>query len=49
VRYTTLRGDTLRFGWQGPLLVNDEVEPLANFRHYENLYTTTDLASNPDF
>jgi hypothetical protein len=45
VEYTTLRGDHLRFGWQGPLLVNDEVEPLSGFRHYENVYTTTELGS----
>jgi hypothetical protein len=46
VRYTTLRGDTLHFGWEGPLRVNGQVEPLAGFRHYENLYTTTDLAGS---
>lgn len=43
VRYTSLRGDTLHVSWNGPFLVNDEVQPLKDFKHYENLYTTTDL------
>jgi hypothetical protein len=43
VHCTTLRGDTLHFSWEGSLLVNDEVQPLKDFKHYENPYTTTDL------
>jgi hypothetical protein len=35
---TTLRGETLAFGWEGPLLVNDKAEPITGFKHYENAY-----------
>ncbi len=43
VRCTTLRGETLAFGWEGDFLRNDRVEPLHGFRHYDNPYCTTDL------
>jgi hypothetical protein len=43
VAYTTLREDTLRFDWQGPLMRNDEVQPITGFRHYESPYCVTDL------
>src|SRR4029079_8582078 len=33
----TLRGETLAFGWEGPLLRNGQVEPITGFKHYENL------------
>jgi hypothetical protein len=35
---TTLRGETLAFGWEGPLLVNGQAEPITGFKHYENAY-----------
>ena len=35
VDYTSLRGDTIRFGWDGPLTVNDEAQPLNGFNHYD--------------
>lgn len=37
---TTLRGETLSFGWQGPFLRNGLVQPLSGFEHYENIYVT---------
>ena len=40
VRCTTLRGETLAFGWDGPLLRNDQVEPITGFKHYDNPYCT---------
>lgn len=40
-RVTTLRGDRLEFGWEGPFMRNGEVQPLSGFNHYENPYTTT--------
>ena len=40
---TTLRGDTLQFGWTGPLLLNGEAQPQSGFKHYENPYCTVDL------
>jgi hypothetical protein len=45
VRCDTLRGETLSFGWAGPLLRNGREEPLAGFRHYENPYCIADLSS----
>jgi len=38
VNYTSLRGDTIAFGWEGPLLVNDETQPLSGFKHYDGPY-----------
>ena len=45
VEFTSLRGDPLRFGWQGPLLVNGEAQPLSGFKHYDNPYCTCELAA----
>ncbi len=41
--FQTLRGERLSFGWEGPLLVNGEEQPLMGFKHFENPYTTADL------
>ena len=43
VRCTTLRGETLAFGWEGPLLRNGEEEPITGFKHYENPYCVAEL------
>ncbi len=43
VRCATLRGETLAFGWEGPLLRNGEEQPLTGFKHYENPYCVADL------
>ena len=43
VTLTTLRHESLAFGWEGPLLHNDQPEPLADFYHYENRYCVTPL------
>jgi hypothetical protein len=43
LRCATLRGETLAFGWEGPLLRNDEEEPIAGFKHYENPYCVAEL------
>jgi len=43
---TTLRGERLVFGWQGPLLVNRRNEPISGFKHYENLYCVADLPAS---
>ena len=43
VRCTTLRGEHLAFGWEGPLLRNGEEQPLAGFMHYDNPYCTAAL------
>jgi hypothetical protein len=41
--FTTLRGDRLRFGWQGSFLVNGEAQPLTDFKHYDSPYCTCAL------
>ncbi len=43
VQARTLRGDRLEFGWEGPLLINGEAQPLAAGRHVENPYCIADL------
>ncbi len=43
VHWSTLRGETLSFGWEGPLLRNGQEQPLAGFKHYENPYCVADL------
>ena len=41
----TLRGETIDFGWQGPLLVNEREQPISGFKHYENAYCTVELGA----
>lgn len=41
----TLRGDMLSFGWHGPLLVNDQPQPLQGFKHYDTLYCQAELGA----
>jgi hypothetical protein len=43
VRYETLRGQVLTFGWQGPLALDGEAQPLNNFKHMENPYCVVDF------
>ncbi len=43
VAYTSLRGDALTFGWQGPLTVNGQGQAIDGFKHIENPYCTVDL------
>ena len=45
VRWKTLRGDHLTFGWEGPLLVNAKEQALTGFKHHESPYSTTDFLS----
>jgi hypothetical protein len=46
VRCATLRGETLAFGWEGPLMRNDQVESIAGFKHYDNPYCVADLPAS---
>jgi hypothetical protein len=46
VRCPTLRGETLAFGWEGPLLRNDQVQPITGFKHYDNPYCAVDLPAS---
>jgi len=41
----TLRGETLTFGWTGPLLVDGEAQSIGGFRHYENPYCEVELGA----
>jgi hypothetical protein len=45
-RCTTLRGTTLAFGWEGPLLINGREEPIVGFKHYDNPYCVADLGAS---
>ena len=45
VTLPTLRGETLSFGWQGPLRVNGQEQPITGFRHYDNPYCAADLGA----
>jgi hypothetical protein len=43
VGLTSLRGEELSFGWEGPLLVNGQEQPITGFKHIENPYCTAAL------
>ena len=43
VRYGSLRGDEIAFGWQGPLLLNGSEQPITGFKHYVSPYCVADL------
>lgn len=43
VRCSTLRGETLSFGWKGPLMRNGNEQPMDGFKHYDNPYCAVDL------
>ncbi|MDI7274507.1 MAG: hypothetical protein QME94_00875 [Anaerolineae bacterium] len=42
-RLVTLRGESLAFGWEGPLEIDGRAQPITGFRHYENPYCVADL------
>lgn len=45
VRFTTLRGEVLSFGWQGPFLRDEIEQPLSGFHHYENPFAASEFPS----
>ena len=45
VHATTLRGESIDFGWSGPLLVNELEQPLHNFRHYDTPFAVCELGA----
>jgi hypothetical protein len=49
VSYTTLRGETLAFGWEGPLLRNGQEEPIRGFNHYDSPYGFAELPAEEMF
>jgi hypothetical protein len=42
----TLRGETLAFGWQGPLLCNGKEVPLSGFPHYNHPFGLAEMPCN---
>ena len=45
VHLASLRGESIDFGWEGPLLVNENEEPTSGFLHFDNPYSSTELGS----
>jgi hypothetical protein len=45
VEWTTLRGESIHFGWQGDFRVKGEPQPLEGFLHYDNPYCTCELGA----
>ena len=45
VHLTSLRDDSIDFGWNGPLLVNEKEMEFSGFRHFDNPYSSTDLGA----
>ena len=43
MRCGTLRGESLVFGWEGPLLRDGKEQLITGFKHYENPYCVADL------
>jgi hypothetical protein len=43
VQMTNLRGDVLKFGWQGIFTINGIEQPTTGFKHIENPYCTAEL------
>ena len=39
----TLRGERIAFGWDGPLTVDGEEQPLSGYRHYDGPFCVADL------
>jgi len=46
IHTTTLRGESLDFGWEGPLLVNEQEQPLHNFPHIDHPFCQADNAAD---
>lgn len=45
VTVQSLRGEEIAFGWQAPLVVNGEEQPITGFNHYENPFCTSALGA----
>lgn len=41
----TLRGDSIDFGWEGPLLVNERVEAITGFKHFDNPFCQVEIGA----
>lgn len=45
VHATTLRGESLDFGWEGPLLVNEMEQSLQGFPHYDSPFCVSEIGA----
>ena len=45
VHLTSLRGESIDFGWEGPLLVNETEQQISGFLHFDNPYSSTELGA----
>jgi hypothetical protein len=43
VTWQTVRGETLRFGWSGPLLVDGKEQAISGFKHMDSPYALADF------
>lgn len=43
VQADTLRGESIDFAWEGPLLVNEREQPITGFAHYDSPYAQMDF------
>jgi len=46
VHATTLRGESIDFGWTGPLLVNETEQPLQHANHYDSPFCVSALGAD---
>ncbi len=46
VHATTLRGESIDFGWEGPLLVNETEQPLRYANHYDSPFCVSELGAD---
>lgn len=45
VQVSTLRGEILAFGWEGPLQIDGRKQPITGFKHYDSPYCVVDSNS----
>lgn len=46
VQMVGLHSETLAFGWEGPLMVNEIEQPITGFKHIDNPYCSAELPAN---
>ncbi len=45
LRWQTVRGQALRFGWEGPLTLDGVEQPITGFEHFDNPYCVAALGA----
>lgn len=46
VTYANMRGQTLAFGWEGPLTVDGEEQAITGFPHYDSMYCQAEMPAS---